>query len=105
MTDQEEKPVDKEYGLLVKITCYACREDITHDFDRCNDFSFPNRIYVDLCHKCYQVGMAEMRGTQIGREKRPPCLECGAMTSKEAETMCICNGDKDDCHGCELWPD
>jgi septum formation topological specificity factor MinE len=36
---------------------------------------------------------------------KPPCLECGAMTAKEAETKCICGGDKDDCHGCELWPD
>jgi len=36
--------------------------------------------------------------------KSPPCLECGAMTQEEAETMCLCAGDKDDCHGCYLWP-
>ena len=36
---------------------------------------------------------------------KPPCLECGAMTQTEAESMCICAGDKDDCHGTELWPD
>lgn len=35
----------------------------------------------------------------------PPCEECGAMTQKEAETMCICGGDKDHCHGCDLWLD
>ena len=37
--------------------------------------------------------------------QKPPCLECGAMTAKEAETMCICGGDKDYCHGQDLWPD
>lgn len=36
---------------------------------------------------------------------KPPCLECGATTQKEAETKCICSGDKDNCHGCDLWPD
>jgi hypothetical protein len=35
----------------------------------------------------------------------PPCLECGAMTPEEASTKCICAGDKDSCHGCDLWPD
>jgi hypothetical protein len=35
----------------------------------------------------------------------PPCQECGAMTRQEAETRCRCAGDKDDCHGCDLWPD
>ena len=35
----------------------------------------------------------------------PPCQECGAMTPEEAETRCKCGGDKDDCHGCRLWPD
>lgn len=35
----------------------------------------------------------------------PPCLECGAMTQEEAGRKCICAGDKDDCHGCRLWPD
>lgn len=34
---------------------------------------------------------------------KPPCLECGALTVKEAEIKCICSGDKDHCHGCELW--
>lgn len=35
----------------------------------------------------------------------PPCLECGAETPKQAETVCRCGGDKDDCHGQQLWPD
>lgn len=35
----------------------------------------------------------------------PPCQECGAKTEKEAEEACICAGDKDHCHGCELWKD
>ena len=42
--------------------------------------------------------------TEPDRSK-PPCLECGAATPEEAEKMCICAGDKDNCHGCELWPD
>jgi hypothetical protein len=33
------------------------------------------------------------------------CIECGARTPEEAESECICSGDKDHCHGCELWPD
>lgn len=37
--------------------------------------------------------------------KHPPCTECGAMTAEEAGERCICAGDKDDCHGCSLWPD
>jgi len=40
----------------------------------------------------------------IEKYKRPPCQECGAMTPEEAETRCNCGGDKDDCHGCHLWP-
>lgn len=36
---------------------------------------------------------------------QPPCQECGAMTPQEAETRCVCGGDKDHCHGCDLWPD
>ena len=38
------------------------------------------------------------------RRKVPPCLECGAETPEQAETMCRCGGDKDDCHGVNLWP-
>ena len=38
------------------------------------------------------------------RYKVAPCLECGANSREEGETMCYCSGDKDDCHGCSLWP-
>lgn len=41
----------------------------------------------------------------VERRKVPPCLECGAQTPAQAETMCRCGGDKDDCHGVSLWPD
>ena len=33
------------------------------------------------------------------------CKECGAKNAAQSEAMCICNGDKDDCHGTKLWPD
>jgi hypothetical protein len=38
-------------------------------------------------------------------KEKPPCLECGAMTEYEAQTKCICGGDKDHCHGCDIWED
>lgn len=41
----------------------------------------------------------------VERRKVPPCMECGAETPEQAETMCNCGGDKDDCHGCHLWSD
>ena len=39
------------------------------------------------------------------RYEVPPCLDCGAATSEEAQGKCICAGDRDDCHGCYLWPE
>jgi ribosomal protein L40E len=39
------------------------------------------------------------------RYDRPPCMECGAHTPLEAEQLCNCSGDKDNCHGQHLWPD
>lgn len=33
------------------------------------------------------------------------CVDCGARTPEEAETKCICSGDKDYCHGQTLWPE
>lgn len=35
---------------------------------------------------------------------RSPCLECGAESAQQAQTQCAVSGDKDDCHGCRLWP-
>lgn len=53
------------------------------------------------CPDCY----AEEMEAVSERYKIPPCLECGAETQEEAETMCRCSGDKDHCHGADLWPD
>lgn len=49
----------------------------------------------------YEAELAEAKEAY----SKPPCQECGAMTPEEAETKCRCGGDKDDCHGCKLWPD
>jgi hypothetical protein len=49
--------------------------------------------------------MARMDAESRARLSVPPCLDCGAQNAAEAETMCHCAGDKDDCHGCHLWPD
>ena len=46
----------------------------------------------------------ELEAEAEARYAQPPCLECGAETPEQAETMCNCAGDKDDCHGCHLWP-
>lgn len=60
-------------------------------------------------NNCQHFTDAECPGTEgecvMLRPIKPPCIECGAMTPEEAETKCICGGDKDHCHGCELWPD
>lgn len=53
----------------------------------------------------YAFADAEEHAADDARYDQPPCIECGAMTKKEAETQCRCAGDKDDCHGCQLWPD
>lgn len=53
-------------------------------------------IKHDFCRKC--------QGS--GRDlTNPPCMDCGASTSEQAATMCLCGGDRDHCHGCEIWPD
>lgn len=57
------------------------------------------------CNPNEAIKMAAEIATADERAKHPPCMECGAKTAKEAETMCHCSGDKDDCHGCQLWPD
>ncbi len=65
----------------------------------------------DGCEGCmacdFHGTLAGYEGMQaLERElKAPPCTECGAMTANEAETKCNCSGDKDNCHGCTLWPD
>lgn len=57
------------------------------------------------CNPNEAIKMAAGIAAADERAKNPPCMECGARTAKEAETMCHCSGDKDDCHGCQLWPD
>jgi hypothetical protein len=37
--------------------------------------------------------------------KHGPCFECGATTPEDANGKCKCAGDKDHCHGCDIWPD
>lgn len=57
----------------------------------------------------YRAPLRELVATMVGlrnaeeRERRPPCVKCGAETPEQAETMCKpvdC-----DCPGCRLWPD
>lgn len=62
------------------------------------------KLVGDGCELCNQE-LAAMIAADNARRKQAPCMECGANNPKEAETMCRCSGDKDDCHGCELWPD
>lgn len=50
---------------------------------------------IDFCRTCGGSGRSL---------KLPPCVECGAMTAEEASVKCNCAGDKDHCHGCDLWP-
>lgn len=70
--------------------------------------------YMNKCHNCEHVidgldkrAIACKPCAEALHEvwSNPPCRECGAMTAQEAETKCHCGGDKDDCHGCQLWPD
>ena len=49
--------------------------------------------------------MAREIATNVERMKHPPCGECGATSLADAQDKCHCSGDKDDCHGCQLWPD
>lgn len=51
------------------------------------------------------VALKAEAGREAERRKVPPCVECGAKSLAEAYTKCLCSGDKDSCHGVELWPD
>lgn len=57
------------------------------------------------CNPNEAIALAREIAANDERRKHAPCIECGAATAKEAETKCLCSGDKDDCHGCQLWPD
>lgn len=78
--------------------------------DECSDYGaeneprarWPAELRIPL--RELVAGKAEVRRIEEAM-KSPPCVECGAMTADEAGTRCCCAGDKDDCHGCRLWPD
>lgn len=57
------------------------------------------------CNPNAAIELAQAIATNDERRKHAPCMECGAVDSKDAESKCHCSGDKDDCHGVELWPD
>lgn len=52
-----------------------------------------------------QPGCNTQQGFDEWWEKQARCVECGAKTPEEAEKLCKCGGDKDHCHGVDLWPD
>ena len=70
----------------------------------CEDKSADSLVHPCMCFTCASEYDTEIEKAEAEYEK-PPCQECGAMTREEAETRCISGGDKDDCHGCHLWPD
>lgn len=57
------------------------------------------------CNPNEAIELAKELAAKDERLKYAPCIECGAKDANEAETLCLCAGDKDDCHGCQLWPD
>lgn len=62
------------------------------------------KLVGDGCQYC-NPELAAQIAVDSARYEQAPCLDCGAQNAAEAETMCHCAGDKDDCHGCHLWPD
>ena len=73
--------------------CKICGKQVVmecFDYDECDN----NKRPVDPL--VIQPGEPQLN--------EPPCFECGAMNQNEAENMCVCGGDKDSCHGCDLWP-
>jgi hypothetical protein len=67
--------------------------------------------YAALLVQCAECGFGFDKSKSIGAEicdscrmKMAPCLECGANDEYEAGEICHCAGDKDSCHGTNLWP-
>lgn len=63
---------------------------------------------ANQCPGCNEEAAADLRRTineMDARREVPPCLDCGAVSADDARGKCICGGDRDDCHGCYLWPD
>lgn len=72
--------------------------------------TFPHDCVCDGegCPGCDATLAAEFAAEIAAADARyavPPCLECGAVSPEDAQGKCRCSGDKDDCHGCRLWPD
>lgn len=87
-------PVEKIAELHTTLSMFMEHkqtESIGHKWDKDND-------------RCLKCGDKQCYASAQCRAD-PPCMECGARTAEEGETMCRCAGDKDHCHGCELWPD
>lgn len=57
------------------------------------------------CNESEAAKLAAEIAEADARYEVPPCLECGATSPEDAQGKCVCSGDKDDCHGCSLWPD
>lgn len=73
--------------------CPACHGSMT---DPAGVWDVTDGCNLDFCREC----------CGSGRDlTKPPCGECGALTPDEADKKCKCAGDKDWCHGCQLWPD
>ena len=62
------------------------------------------RRIVDDCHLANRIDELLEELAQSAYNN-PPCQECGAATLQEAERKCHGSSDKDDCHGCRLWPE
>lgn len=78
---------------LSSTPCPACKGSMV---DPAGVWLCQDGIQINFCRAC----------NGSGRDlSKPPCDECGAMTQEEAETKCNCAGDKDHCHGCEIWED
>lgn len=71
---------------------------------KCEKTPPDSTVWRGLCRKCADEMDADIERYEALRAN-PPCQECGAMTPEEAQGLCRCGGDKDDCHGCQLWPD
>jgi len=83
----------KGLGAVAGSACPACKGTM---IDPAGVWEECDGIKIDFCRAC------DGSGYDLSK---PPCRECGAMTLKEAETKCNCAGDKDHCHGCDIWRD
>jgi len=68
----------------------------------------PTPALCGECRKYFDIGTSIHKDTESPlcdacRMKCSPCLECGAEDEYQANEMCLCSGNKDDCHGCDLW--